>query len=464
MKTHNLIISSTRPELLAKQITAFLNVKNGRRLNFYVFNDDATKNNKFLIEIASLKQIIPEANIYYFNIDEQVRIIQEVASKYSNMLNIDKERIYSCFKEDSKLYGIRSIQNKSVFIFYLNNKDVGSIIHRLDDDIFPYEADRHDANVSIVIKHDFFEKKETSINDDIKIISGNNYTIDSPSPLVNYADVTEFLFNFYNIAKNKSADTRIGNDILKISPSGVRNVHDSLKVLDVLPVNEDFTYKKVVTALERYTKLVKKGSSRIIINDNKENYNGINKFFPGGCVSFMYENFPTLTPTFGNQDLLWELIEILEGKTLVTDGYIGHIKSLTGRVSIVDDLKDSSYKHQSSITYSVFKYLIEKNNSASGLFSFHTNFVELMNKWLSESKYYSDQIIKTLDDKNHWYADESKFISTAIVKKLCLDFVSNYEKIKANFSHSTKNIDILMFDYYQNKKIFDKLLKKIVTR
>lgn len=464
MKIHNLIISSTRPELLAKQVTSFLNVKNGRRLNFYVFNDDGTKNNKFLIEIAKLKQIILDTNIYYFNIDEQTRIIQEVASKYSNILNIDKERISSCFKENNKLHGIRSIQNKSVFIFYLNNKDVGSIVHKLDDDIFPYEADRHDADVSIVIKHDFFEKKETSINDDIKIISGSNYTIDSPSPLVNYADFTEFLFNFYNIAKNKSVDTIIGNDILKISPTGVRNIHDSLKVLDVLPVNEDFTYKEAVTALERYAKLTEKGGSRIIINDNKENCNGINKFFPGGCVSFMYENFPTLTPTFGNQDLLWELIEILEGKILVTDGYVGHIKSLTGRVSIVDDLKDSSYKHQTSITYSVFKYLIEKNNDAGGLFSFHTNFVELMNKWLSESKYYSDQIIKILDNKSYWYADESKFISTTIVKKLCLDFVNNYEKIRANFSHSTKNMDALMSDYYQNKKVFDKLLKKIVAR
>lgn len=464
MKIHNLIISSTRPELLAKQITAFLNVKNGRGLNFYVFNDDATKNYKFLIEIANLKQTIPEANIYYFDIDEQVKIIQEATSKYSTILNINKEGIYRCFKENDKLYGIRSIQNKSVFIFYLNNKDTGSIIHKLDDDIFPYEATRQNASVNIVIKHDFFEKKERSINDNMKIISGNNYTIDSPSPLVNYTDFTEFLFNFYNIAKNKSIDTRIGDDILKISPSGVRNVHDSLKVLDILPINEDFTYKEAVNALGRYANLIENGSSRIIINDNKENRNGINNFFPGGCVSFMYENLPTLTPTFGNQDLLWELIEILEGKTLVTDGYIAHIKSPTGRVSIIDDLKDSSYKHQSSITYSAYKYLIEKNNEAGRLFSFHTNFIELMNKWLSESKHYSDQIIKILNDKNHWYTDESKFISTTIVKKLCLDFVSNYEKIKDNFSYSVNNIDVLMSDYYQNKKIFDKLLKKIVAR
>lgn len=464
MKTHNFIIATTRPELLVKQITAFTSIKNGRKLNFYVFNDKETKSNKFLNEISKLKENLPETNIHYFNINKQIKIIENAASKYSPILNVNKEDIYNCFKENNNFYGIRSIQNKSIFIFYLVNKDSGSIIHKIDDDIFPYEADRQKDIVNIIIKKDFFEKKEEAINQDINIFSGSNYTIDSPSPLVNYADFTEFLFNFYNIARGKSLDRKIGDDILRISPSGVRKVFDKLNLLKVLPINEDYTFKEVILSLERYSELIEGGNSRIIINDNKLNQNGINKFFPGGCVSFIYENLPTLTPLFGNQDLLWELIETLEGKKLLTDGYIGHIKSLSGRVSIVDDLKDSSYKHPTSITYSVYKYLAEKNPNERGIIGFERNFNTPMNIWLRESKHYSNEIINNLNDKRNWYSDENKFVSTQKIKSICLKFINNYRKIKKNFSYSNKDVTELMSKYYKDKGTFDRLLSRIVAK
>jgi len=462
MKKHNFIISSTRPELLSKQITSFLNIREGRKLGFYVFNDDESRNNEFMIEINKLK-LIPHANIFYFNIEKQIKIIKDIASKYSKILGVNKEIIINCFKENGKLRGIRSIQNKSIFIFYSKNKDIESIVHRLDDDIFPYEAHRHTNTIEIVIKHDFFKKKEASINNDVKIISGNNYTIDSPSPLVNYIDFVEFLFNFYKIAKNKYIDSKIGKDILKISPASVKKIYDPFKTLDILPIDQDFTYKEAVNAFEKYAKLIESGDSRVIINDNKENRNGFNKFFPGGCVSFIYKNFPTLTPNFGNQDLLWELIEIIDGKMLLTDGYIGHIKSQTQRVSIVNDLKDSSYKHQTAITYSVFKYLIAKNNNNYKLLNFQKDFIDLMDKWLYEANHYSNQIIHLLNNKNAWYADEFNFSSTILVKKICSDFINSYEEIKSNFSQSTENINLMMSNYYKDKKIFDKLIKQITA-
>ena len=244
MKTHNFIISSTRPELLNRQITSFANIRNNRKLNFYIFNDSNDKNEEFLNEISKIKQTIHGIDIYYFDLNEQIRIIKQTASVYSSKVETDTESVINCFKENDKINGIRSIQNKSVLIFYLNNKDKGSIIHKIDDDIFPYEANRRNEIVEIILKQDFFDQKEVSIRNNSRIISGSNYTIDSPSPLVNYADFTEFLFNFYNIAKNKSKNEKIGENLLKISPTKVKKVLDPNNILDLLPINEDVTYEK----------------------------------------------------------------------------------------------------------------------------------------------------------------------------------------------------------------------------
>jgi hypothetical protein len=460
MMRHNFLISTTRPDLLAKQIVAFSNVGKNRELNFFVFDDTPAQSNRFLEEIERAKKLAPKRNIYYFSLVKQIEIIKRAAIAYSDLIHVDEQSILDCFNENNAPRGIRSIQNKSVCIFYLMGDAKGSIVHKIDDDVFPYEAERRGESVETKLKRDFFEQKELSIGGSDKIISGNNYTFDSPSPLANYTDFVEFVFNFYSTAGSKPEERPIGNDMLKISPTKVRRVIDHLNILDVLPIDKDYTYKEAHEALKLYASMMENGNSRIIINDDKENFDGINNFFPGGCVSFLYENLPTLTPTFGNQDLLWEMFEILDGKTLVTNGYIGHLKSSGDRPSIVNDLMDSSYKHQTSLTYSTFKYLSEKSGGQTNIINFQKNFIDSMDKWLKESRWYSTELIKLIDETD-LSTNRFKQKSAKAIRKICSTFLASYDKIEANYSCMTGNIEPYLENYYKQKDAFDKFMDSI---
>lgn len=464
MRIHNFLIATTRPKFLDRQIASFSKVAGSRKIRFYVFNDRNSKSldHEFINAIKNIKTKIPPIDIQYFDLNTQVKILSEISQAYAKSLQIDEEQILECFKEGSVFYGIRSIQNKSVAIFYYLNNDLTSIVHKIDDDIFPYEADRHNHKVTIKLNNNFFEEKETSIKNSTRVFSGSNYTIDSPSPLVNYADFTEFLCNFYNISKSKSKDMLIGEDILKISPKKVKEVSDPLKILDILPISALSTYEEAAKILQDYAEIILNGNSRIVINDNSEQIKGVNKFFPGGCVSFLYKNIPTLTPAFGNQDLLWELIELIDGKILISDGYIGHIKSTSDRPSVLSDLKDTSYKHQTSLTYSAYQYLVNTQQNNEKLRSFQSNFTDLMSKWLAESRSYTKQILVLLNNQDNWYSNETKFKSTTTIKKICQDFLKNYSAIKNNYSFTNRDVSDIMVSYFKNKKVFDDLLKNIL--
>ena len=40
-------------------------------------------------------------------------------------------------------------------------------------------------------------------------------------------------------------------------------------------------------------------------------------------------------------------------------------------------------------------------------------------------------------------------------------FLNSYPEIKANFSYTANNVDTLLSEYYNNKKVFDKLMKLV---
>lgn len=456
MKDHNFLLSSTRPELLLRQIHLFHSVGKNRKINFYVFNDLDDKNEVFLSEIKKLNAL-SNMNVKFFDLKSQIRILQEAADKYSKDLGITKECIVNCFTENGRLQGIKSIQNKSIFIFYLLCKEKDSIVHKIDDDILPIESSWLNNCVTIDAKRDFFSNKEEILYNKPLVISGSNYTIDSPSPLVNYLDFVEFIYNFFNIAQNKSPDDEIGKDMLAISPTKVRRVFDKLSILDPLPIQDNQTYKEALMGLKGYSKLLEKGNSRIVINDNRKVSNNI--YFPGGCVSFLYKNIPTLVPMFGNQDLLWEMFELLDGKKLIANDSIGHIKYETNRMSIINDLIDTSYKHQTSFTFSVFKYLKETNPRNETLLNFESAFIIPMAKWKNEANHYSHKVIQMLEKKDMWLYDDKYRKSLESVRRIIYEFIDNFENISSNYDYSKVNISTLISDYYTNKRIFDKLLK-----
>lgn len=461
MKKHIFLISAIRPELLVEQIGSFMRYRGTRELKFYVFNDKNENDDKFQTAVSTLCERYSDIYIYYFNLAEQVKILHTAASKYSPILQENERNILDCFKEDGRFQGLRSIQNKSVFIFYLVNKDRGSIVHRLDDDIFAYEAVLNQDTVDIVLKADFYSSKEKILGDNFLLISGSNYTIDSPSPLAQYADFMEFLHNFYYLAKNRESGACIGSDMLMISPAKVSTVNDPLQLLQILPPNQSMTYHEVLLFLERHIDVLLNGNSRLVINDNREKSFGSKSIFPGGCVSFLYENLPILTPHFGNQDLLRQLFEIIDGKKLCADGYIGHRKSSTERPSIIDDLKKVSYRHQTHITYSIFDYLKKNETCLDELKDFQEYYINIMNKWLQESLDYTKKIVMILKEESNWYTHES-YRSTAIVKEICSNFLDSYSSISENFlSNDTPSTEFIINDYIKKKKIFDSLMKVI---
>ncbi|WKZ26459.1 MAG: hypothetical protein QY304_03670 [Candidatus Paceibacterota bacterium] len=463
MKTHNFLIATTRPELIVRQVNAFIKVRNGRQINFYIFDDSYDKKEYFLREISKLPKDEAWVKVFYFSLDQQKAMLLDTARKYSLKLHVSGEEILKCFEEKNELRGIRSIQNKSILIFYLKNNQNNSIIHKIDDDILPYEADRRNGRVEIIPKYDFFQHKENVIGHDKKVICGSNYTIDSPSPLVHYADFAEFVYKFLTIAKTKTESELVGENTVTISPSQAEEVLDIHNIVKLLPIGKNHTFGSALRELENHINFFNKGISRVVINDNRLQEKGTNKFFPGGCVSFLYNNVPTLTPLFGNQDLLWELFEALDGKTIFTDGCIGHVKSESNRSSILEDLKDSSYKHQTSVTYAVFSHLVSKNRDGS-LHDFEKNFVHLMNKWLEEARDYTKDILRILNHEDGlWFRSVQYRNVLNNLKVILNEFEKSYEEIKSNFSYSNIDADRIVTDYFQKKGIFDKLLKQIIS-
>lgn len=452
---HNFIIVSTRPELLSKQIKAFVDIAGERQLKFYIFNDLYENNDQYFRVLSEFEEA-PNVYIKYIDLKTQIDIIEKIGSEYAKKLGVLFDDVRNCFLENNRCQGIRSIQNKSVFIFYYLNKDKGSFLHKLDDDIFPCEADRNGSTIEIKIKGNFFKEKEEAVGNDEKIFSGSNYTIDSPSPLVNYVDFTEFIFNFLLIARKRKPSDIIRKDYPKISPSGAVDVIDKLNILNILPISPDNSYKNSLNQFEQYARLLLNGNSRVVLNDNLADNNGFNNFFPGGCVSCKYENFPEMTPLFGNQDLLWEIFEILAGKKIKTDGYIGHIKTPSNRKSIIEDLEDTSYKHQLRKTIAVFRYL-EKNGK--GLYCFRQSFLNPMLQWLSDSYYYSKTILNMMSDETNWFVKKSDKLKYKTMKMICSQFLSRYDNIKSNYFYEDKHVHKLISDYYHKNDIFMKLIK-----
>ena len=484
---HNFLIATMRPELLFNQIYTFMMTDiNNRNVCFFVFSDDPNPltSGKFQEEIRKIMIEFPnlKEKIYFFDYEEQIKILSNIArnfSKYSG--NISEDEIMLCFKEKDKLCGIRSIQNKFIAIFYYTigpeSVRIPSIVHRLDDDVFCIEAAR-DSNNNILIsqKNDFFQKKENSLLNKSKVISGSNFTIDSPSPLVDFLSASEFILGYLDQStKLHTPEVVIGSEIMKISKYACLDVINNLNNIDIQPLtpSASLKYNEIMQKIPVYFDRIKTGISRFMINESSDSFHDTSllNFFPGGCVSFWSNEFPALTPLYGNQDLLYLLFEsFLFGKYLVFDTYMGHIKVSNTRVDLISDLMNSSYKHQTGLTFDTFNYFKmnfqDRLNEESlhgkwkeyVLNRFSDTFINFMTQSLNETEHNIKETLVLLDllNENHWLNSPQFANSIKIIKDYFSQFIHSMPSIKKNFSFSENHgaTKELIEDYLKKMKCF----------
>lgn len=455
---HNFLVASFRPQLIEKQVLSFYQNKlPDSQINFYIFDDANERNDECISSVSKLNKL-PNLEVIYLPLSLQIEIIRKFASKYGKKDHeFNKEAILECFKEGKKFRGVRSIQNKSIFIFYLLNKNKKSIVHKLDDDIFCCLAKRNQDAVSIEYNPQYFSIKEQTLRKNPRVISVSAYTVDSPSPLVDYTDSVELIANLLKYASSKEPSDSVWNNYSNFLPGAPRVFKDKTKLIGLLPPESNQTYQELIQGLESYIDLIQKGSTRLNLIDNSRDFD--NLLYPGGgCVSFNYTKPPLLMPLFGNQDILWLLFSRLEGRPVVTDSFIGHIKSLIKRRPILEDLVGTSYKHQTKLTFSIFHYLYSKMPDNRHLKKFKSNFIDRQVLWLSEAGDFTKSIIEICQNGS-WFLNQ-KFQALDKILRLCKEFDQRKTLIRQNYAKSEDiKASLIIKNYKKLGKIFSKVLK-----
>lgn len=459
MKTHNFLIVSTRPELLTRQVKSFASVRQERVLNFYVFNDTNKHDDEFLAAINALNDCYraEPVRVFYISLQQQTEILHDFSQGASALLATPHKVILECFMEQGRLQGIRSVQNKSILIFYLLNKDLESIIHKVDDDVVAVNAERTGQDVVMRRIDDYFLRKESSIGDNPNLISGSDYSIDTPSPLVELADFVDFYDSFFKKAVHASEHRIVGDAYIEINPNRALSYDDLKGLLDLAPPSSTDSYAQVVLRIKTYVEMLDSGRSRVTINDTGRDNIAKDTFFPGGCVSINYSYQPGLTPLFGNQDLLWELFEFHRGKGLVVDGYIGHVKVHSNRKPILEDLTDESYKHQTKLTYAVSAALTAQHpNQATD--AFNRQFIAQSDQWLREIDHFVEGILTSLQHNDQWFRKD-KYRSNITALQSFLDlYQSKRDAVRLNYSDHEVDGQALVDKYTEMNALFLKLI------
>lgn len=488
--THNFLIASMRPDLIFNQIMSFMKSDiNERDVNFFVFSDspEPLRKKEFIKEINRIYEVCPKLkqHIFFYDYYHQIGILNKITKEYSTFSGIEQDQLLKCFMENDKLCGIRSIQNKFIMIFYytlgVKALDFPSIVHRLDDDVFALYAENDGKDcVRIIRKKDFFKCKEKSLIGRERIISGCNYLIDSPSPLVDILTATEFIRNFFKLSKEVTDPfKKIGANMKLISPYKCLKTINCVNEIEIglLTPSEEQSYNEVLEMFPDYINKLKEGVCRFAINDSADTFHEINElnFFPGGCVSYWSNELPAMTPLFGNQDLLYILIEsFVYGKYLVFDSYLGHVKTSSSRVDLINDLMNSSYKHQTYLTFGVIKnffdsienehnslikkwkhFLIEKLTQTFA--NFMTDSINDVEKNISEIF----ELIEGLQKDNHWISSGNYFEAINLIKDYFQKFLTNISSIRNNFQFNQDKDEIvqeLVNNYFHQNELFQKML------
>ncbi len=272
-------------------------------------------------------------------------------------------------KVKNKIGGMRGIQNLSLLIsellFRLHSNLEDLIVHRLDDDVFPYVVEGVNNEISIKRQIGIFCKKRKyfELNKNSRIL-GCNYNWDSPSVLKDFTTSLKALSIYINGDFDQNNENIcLNNKIVKHElPTDLSNLAH---------LENSLTHKPNLSAfIHQNIQLLDKGINRFTANTSNiakhMNWYGDRKTIPGGFISFRATERVLLFPWFGAQDMIWSKEEANLDGGVIGHENIMHIKTGISRQSLHQSLLNENVAIERSdypVTYHVLNILQEPSLS-----------------------------------------------------------------------------------------------------
>lgn len=257
-----------------------------------------------------------------------------------------------------RMGGVRAMQNVSQAIADITAGDVEDIVvHRLDDDIFPYCLDSTgDGGYEIArIDHFLCAKWRALAVPGVRIV-GSYYTLDSPSLITDLFEVVEAIHTLIE-AITPEACREACFDWPRVAarlyvygaPETIRLSDvpsDLASFLNLSHLTETGSVPDVLAWIARSLDLFDIGVNRFEYNIDRfareTGWFGPRTYLPGGCVSMRNDVRMAPFPNFGDQDLLWTYLEHLRRGGVAGDFSVLHVKTPVGRDGLFTTLRNRS--------------------------------------------------------------------------------------------------------------------------
>jgi hypothetical protein len=295
-----------------------------------------------------------------------------------------KHRNFFVDSGSGRFGGVRAIQNVSQAIAdSLTPIRDGVVIHRFDDDIFPYALDcDNKGNYTIEKVVNIFCRKRLSLMEHDARIVGSYYTLDSPSLITDLFEVAECLDTLTAAidpvaARSNSYDWKsIAHSIYVYGAPNMfscNNVEPRIRALiRGAHIQRTESLADVLTWVDSSLLLFELGVNCFEYNLHRfateSGWFGPRNSLPGGCVSHWLEAPMAPFPNFGDQDMLWSFNEHLSRGGVVGDFSVLHVKSPAGRLGLIHTLESQNEEHvraSFSITVTMQKLILDHHGTAT---------------------------------------------------------------------------------------------------
>lgn len=355
-----------------------------RNVQFCIVNDsDEELESKYKSEIKKIQTWIKSRDLQYFvrvdywNKKKQIKLIETVANK----AELNKKDLVKMFSDvgGKKYGGIRGICNimRIVGIYTAKLSKNNPSIHFLDSDIYPFVMWRDNNNLKLSHLYYFFGHKAWLLEDKKIKITGAYYTVDSPSPVIDLYEAVWFMERYLDAFK-KCKNIDDPKEWLKFASKyiwiGKNIIYDNVstnKIVGEPVILSTGTFRSQLNKIIELTSILFRGNNRFVFNT--ANFSKLSKWhgkrdnFANGCISMKLNEAIKLKPypLFGNQELILYPYEFATTNGAFWGDFdVSHVKELTGRSALLEDLEYKSNKHRLKHDFkqlAEISYYLEKN-------------------------------------------------------------------------------------------------------
>lgn len=354
-----------------------------RKIYFCIVDDSSNKyKSKYEKEIERINTWIKKNNLEncvfvdYWSKNKQIDLIKKVG----NGVNLTEIHLKSMFSDvgGRSFGGIRGICNiiRIIGIHIAISSEKNPTLHFLDSDIYPFVLWKKNDYLKMSHLYYFFGHKAWMLENRHIKITGSYYTVDSPSPIIDLYEAINFIEKYLEGFQNSNIDSH--KDWTEFSSKfewiGQKIIFENVSFPNSeinLYISSNGTFRSQLSTVVKLIEILFKGNNRLVFNtanfSKKSKWHGKRDNFPNGCISMKLKEALELKPypLFGNQELILFPYEYANtGKLFWGDFDVAHIKELSGRLSLFNDLelRDKKYrpKHDFMQLFEISQYL-EKN-------------------------------------------------------------------------------------------------------